>query len=190
MKNIPYPTKSENMDEKKMVQEILSGSERTLWYFYKHFQKSLASYIKNKIADPNDAEEILQDTFLSALEGLRDFSFKSKIFTYLCAIANHKIIDHYRKKKIKSILFSKLSDFEPLVSAIIGPEEKLDDALLREKIQQTFNKLSPKYRRILQLKYVDGFSVDEIAEKLAISFKSAESTLFRARRAFVVAYSL
>lgn len=183
-------TTKEVVDERQIVDKILSGDEKTLRYFYRHFQPSLLSYIKNKIADISDAEEIMQDTFLAAIEGLRDFSFKCQVFTYLCSIANHKIVDFYRKKKIKNIFFSHLSEFEPLVSTLLGPEEKLDEELLRQKIKQTFERLTPRYRQLLWLKYVYGFSVAEIAYKLSISFKSAESQLFRARRAFAVAFAL
>lgn len=178
------------MDEKEIVSQILTGNEKVLRLFYRHFQPSLSSYIKNKVADLEDVEEVMQDTFLAAIEGLRDFSFRCRLFTFICSIANHKVIDFYRRKKIKNIVFSRMSEIEPLVSTILGPEEKLDEALLRQKIKQTFEMISPKYRRILQLKYIYGFSVGEIADKLAISFKSAESSLFRARRAFAIAYIL
>lgn len=176
------------IDEKKIVASILRGDEKALKIFYNHFYPRLSSYIKNKIGDENDAEEILQDTFLATLEGLRDFSFRSALFTYICGITNHKVIDYYRKKKIKNIVFSRIPDVEPLISTILGPESALDDELLRQKIKVTFKMITPKYSIILKLKYVYGYSVGEIARKLAISFKSAESQLFRARRAFEIAY--
>lgn len=176
------------MEEKKLVQEILSGSKRALEKFYCRYKKKLLHFIQAKIQSEEDAEEIFQDTFLAAIEGLRDFSFRSSLFTYLCSIASHKIIDYYRKKKIKQIFFSKIPEIEPLISTFFHPEEELDITLLREKINQTFKKLAPKYQRILRLKYIDGYSVEEISQKLSISFKSAESTLFRARKAFAKAY--
>ncbi len=178
------------MDEQKIVERILAGDEKALRFFYRHFAPPLFSYVKEKIAVEEDVEEIVQDVFLSAVEGFRDFAFRCRLFTYLCSIANHKIVDFYRKKKLKSVLFSHLSDFEPLVSTLLGPEEKLDEEFLREKIRQTFEKLSPRYRQILRLKYIEGFSVSEIASKLSLSFKSAESLLFRARKSFVAAYAL
>lgn len=176
------------IDEKKIVASILRGDEKALKIFYNHFYPRLSSYIKNKIGDENDAEEILQDTFLATLEGLRDFSFRCALFTYICSIANHKVIDYYRRKKIKNIVFSKIPDVEPIISTLLGPESMLDDELLRQRIRGAFKAIAPKYSLILKLKYVYGYTVSEIAQKLAISFKSAESQLFRARRAFEVAY--
>lgn len=180
--------KKSRLDEKLMVDRILQGNERTLNQFYRHFYPSLYTFISQKINAREDIEEILQDTLLATLEGLRDFGFKSSLFTFICSIANHKIIDFYRKKKIKKIVFSQFQEIEPLINELFGPEQALDKELLKQKIKETFAKLSPSYRIILKLKYVYGFSVMEIAQKLEVSFKSAESQLFRARKAFVVNY--
>lgn len=178
------------MNERDLVKRILSGNEKALLYFFRHFQRSLAGYISKKIANEADVEEILQDTLLATIEGLRDFSFRSSLFTFICSIANHKIIDFYRRKKIKNIVFSKLPEVEPLLSTLLGPEEKLDEELLRQKIKETFKAITPKYEKILKLKYIYGYSVAEIAQKLSISFKSAESQLFRARKAFAAVFVL
>lgn len=177
------------MDDKKIVFQILAGNKRALRYFYNAYKPRLYSFIKSKIADEADAEEILQDTLLATIEALRDFSFRSRLFTFIFSIANHKVIDFYRRKKIKTVVFSRLPDVEPLVSTLFGPEESLDEELLKQKIKLAFGSITPKYRQILKLKYIYGFSVTEIAEKLSISFKSAESQLFRARQAFALAYS-
>jgi len=178
------------VDEPLLVAEILSGNERTLRIFYQKYARPLTSFVAKRVQHNEDVEEIVQDVFLATLEALRDFSFKSSLFTFICAIANHKVIDFYRKRKIKSVFFSKISDVEPILASLLGPEERLDEALVKNKIKETFGKLPSKQRIILRLKYVYGYSVEEIAKKLAISFKSAESTLFRARKAFVTLYSI
>ncbi|MBI2617630.1 RNA polymerase sigma factor [Candidatus Gottesmanbacteria bacterium] len=178
------------MDEKQIVTHILSGDEPSLRKFYHIYQPRLFSFIRAKVGNEHDAEEILQDVFLATLEALRDFSFRSSLYTFICSIAVHKIIDYYRKKKIKQVVFSKFVEIEPILSTLLGPESTLDEVLLREKIRKTFGKLAPNQSKILRLKYIYGYSVEEIAKKLAISFKSAESLLFRARRAFVLAYSV
>lgn len=178
------------IDDRELVKQILEGNESVLRFFYRHFYPRLLTFIKTKVANEHDAEEILQDSLLATIDGMRDFSFKCALFTFICSIAYHKIIDYYRRKKIKSIVFSRLTDVEPLISSLVGPEKALDSVLLREKIKQTFKKLAPRYGLILKLKYIYGYSVSEIAGKLSITFKSAESQLFRARKSFVTAYSL
>lgn len=177
-----------DMTDKELVTQILKGNEKTLRYFYKTYQPRLLNIIKGKIANDNDAEEILQDVLLASLEAMRDFSFRSTLYTFVVSIANHKVIDFYRRKKIKHVVFSRLPNIEPLISTFFGPEQSFDDAILKQKIKQTFQNLTPNYRQILQLKYIYGFSVSEIAKRLCLSFKSVESQLFRARKAFTFAY--
>lgn len=178
----------QKQDETTIVKRILAGDERALRVFYKSFSHPLARYISQKIGNREDAEEVLQDTLLGAIESFRDFQFRATLFTFLCSIANHKVIDYYRKKRLKTVLFSQLPQVESILARLLDPASEFDDELLRGNIQSTFEKLRPAYERILKLKYVHGYSVEEIARKLSISFKSAESKLFRARRAFVMLY--
>ena len=73
------------------------------------------------------------------------------------------------------------SDFLPPYPLILLRE----DILVKEKIRNVLGTLVPRYREVLVLKYLEDLSVEDIAKKLTISFKSAESQLFRARKAFV-----
>lgn len=170
--------------DRLLVKGILAGNEKSLLTFYRYFSPKLLSFIKRQTPSTEDAEEILQDVLLSSLDSLRDFTFKSSLSTFLHAISKNKIIDFYRKKRIKKILFSQVPQLESLLSTILGPEEIFEEKQLRLKIEKALRNLSPKYRKILTLKYFDGLSVLEITKELQVSFKSAESMLFRARRAF------
>ncbi|OGG15698.1 hypothetical protein A3D77_01570 [Candidatus Gottesmanbacteria bacterium RIFCSPHIGHO2_02_FULL_39_11] len=175
-------------EEKELVENILKGEESSLRKFYDTYYRPILSFIRKRINSENDVEEVLQDTLLGALDSFRDFSFRCSIFTFLCSIASHKVIDYYRRKKIKNIVFSKIPDVEEILGTLLGPEEILDHEMLKSKIKKTLLSLSPMYQKIIDLKYIQGYTVSEIAEKLSLSFKSCESHLFRARKAFVVAF--
>jgi|SRR3989344_3414042 len=176
------------MTDQQLVSRILSGHEPSLRHFYKAHSSKLTAFVKKRLGDEKDVEEIVQDTFLASLDAFRDFTFKCSLSTFLCSIAKRKVVDFYRKKKLKRVLFSQFPQIESLLSLLTTPEDKLDEKLLVEKIERTFNRLPPRYKRILKLKYVEGFTVDQIAMELSMSFKGIESMLFRARRAFVGEY--
>ena len=177
-----------SFQEKKLVSKILSKDKKAVERFYKKYSPKLLNLILLKVDDRGDAEEILQDTFISALDSLPLFSFKSSLFTWLCGIARHEIADFYRKKKIKTILFSRLPALERLASQALGPEEKAMEEEVKRKIRAVFRRLSEGYAQVLRLKYIEGYSVAQIAKKLGLSFKAAESRLFRARVAFQKEY--
>ncbi|MCR4263772.1 MAG: RNA polymerase sigma factor [Candidatus Roizmanbacteria bacterium] len=176
-------------NEKELVESILGGSEEALRIFYDECKPKLTNFIRLRVSNEKDVEELTQDTFMAALEAFRDFTYRSSVYTFLCAIAKRKVIDFYRRKKLKRIIFSQIPAIEPLLSILTTPEDKLDEKLLAQKIEKTLDALSPQYKRLLQLKYIEGWSVTRIAEEMTMSFKSAESKLFRARQAFVTVYT-
>lgn len=176
------------MDDVVTIQRILSGDRQTLHSFYHTYSPKLARFISSKIHNPTDAEEILQDTLYAFLEAIRDFAGTSTMQTFLFSIASHKIVDFYRKKKIKHVLFSRAPQLEALVSPLFTPEEQLDTVMLKEKIHNVLRRILPRYRDILLMKYIDGLTVGAIAQKFTVSFKSVESQLFRARKAFVALF--
>lgn len=176
--------------EAKLLKRLLSRDEVALAFFYENYAPQLLRYIKSKINDDRDVEEIAQDTLFAFLEGIRDFTQKCSLRTYLCSIANNKTVDFYRKRKFKKVLFSQLPQgIEAIFSDDKNPEEAYDHGLIKEKIASVFARLAPHYQRMLRLKYIEGRSVGEIADIFSCTFKSAESLLFRARKAFVRLYT-
>lgn len=184
-----YGTIGMDSNDAKLVEQILAREEHALLRFYNRYKTKLLAFIRQKVNKESDCEEILQDTFFAFIEALRDFHGKSSVKTFLFSICSHKIIDFYRRKKIKHIVFSQLPQLENLVSPLLQPEEALDRSMVQEKISRVFTELLPRYREVLVYKYVEGRSVEDIASLLRLSFKSAESRLFRARKAFVEIYS-
>lgn len=172
------------MDDTNLIPKILARNRRALLEFYRRYAPKLSRYIRGKVANPSDAEEVLQDTLYAFLEAIRDFQGQCTVQTFLFSICQHKVIDYYRKKKLKHAVFSQMPQLEAIISPLLSPEEELDVTLVKEKIHAVMGRLLPRHRQILLLKYLDGLSVEEIAKRLAMTFKSVESQLFRARKAF------
>ncbi|MEK7533105.1 MAG: sigma-70 family RNA polymerase sigma factor [Patescibacteria group bacterium] len=173
------------MNDATLIARLFAHDRHAAAAFYQQFAPQLRRHILAKVKTHEDAEEILQDTLFSFLEGLRDFRGNCSVRTYLFSICHNKIIDYYRRKKIGHFVFSQIPQLETLVSPLMSPEAELDATLIKDKIRMVFARMMPDYRQVLVLKYLERASVSEIADKLSITFKSAESRLFRARRAFV-----
>lgn len=176
------------MNDNQLIAKILNRDKHALYLFYRTYTPQLSRHIASRVGSPADAEEILQDTLYAFLEAIRDFAGKSSIRTFLYSIAGHKIIDYYRRKKLKQLVFSQIPRLETLVSPLLSPEDELEKKLLKRKINRALDALLPRYRIALLSKYMDNLTVEEIAGKFAVSLKSAESILSRARRAFVKAF--
>ena len=157
---------------------------------YQKYQARLRKFIARKIENSQDVEEILQESLISAVDCLPLYSHKSSFFTWLCGIARHEIADFYRKKKIKTFLFSRLPWLEDLASEALGPEQEFLKKEFEQKTRKALAGLSEGYREVLRLKYYQGLSVAEIAKKLHETEKTIESRLFRARAAFAKAFAV
>lgn len=152
-------------------------------------RRQLFRFIAKKVADPADAEDIVQETLIAIYDSLPLFKGKSAFYSWCCGIAKHEIADFYRKKKIKQIVFSRLPWLKDLVSEALGPELEYQEVEAKTKILKTLKNLSEGYARILRLKYIDGRSMRQIAAELNITVKAVESRLTRARLAFQKVYA-
>jgi RNA polymerase sigma-70 factor, ECF subfamily len=176
---------SVEQNEKQTVNQIIARNEKAFMSFVKEHEKGLYNYIYRQLRDGARTEEVVQDVFVDFLEALRGFNYQSSLKTYLYSIAKYKVIDIIRKKKIKKIIFSALPQhFVESLSPVIM-DDHLEKKEIAETIHNVIEKLPHDYQVILRLKYMDGERVKAISEKLALPFKTTESLLFRARKAFV-----
>ncbi len=172
-----------------LIKKLIARDEQALFILYKTYHKPVFNFINKKLNNKQVAEELTQDIFLQVIESLRDFRYQCSLKTFLYTIARNKVIDYMRKKKIKRILFSALPSFviEGLSSVVM--DDEIEKKELERKIETTFEKLPHEYQIILRLKYMENRSVQHISEQLVKTFKSTESLLFRARKAFIKTYS-
>jgi len=170
------------------VKRILAGDSKAVIQFYKSYSPKILSYLTQKLPRLEDAQELTNDVFLEAIDSLSMLREKENVSAWLYRIAHNKMVDFYRKKKIKSILLSQMPFLQIVESEINQPEFQFEKNKIRDIIETTLHSLSDDHRIILKLHYEEGIPVKEIAKALNLSFKAAESLLFRARQSFKFAY--
>ncbi len=178
----------ENIMDAACIRQIQKGNERALVAFYNRFKKPLFSFVNRQLKDVQVSEEIVQDIFLASIDSMRERREIESLSAYIYAIARHKIIDYLRKKKIKKILLSAIPIHIINSYAAHLFREDVQREELADSIYRVFKKMPHEYALIIRLKYIEGLSVSEIAAKLSIRFKAAESMLFRARKVFSSLY--
>jgi RNA polymerase sigma-70 factor (ECF subfamily) len=146
--------------------------------------------------DEHGVEDLVQDTFLVALQRIDGFDGRSSLHTWLCGIAKNKIRDARRTRKPRS-LQDAIEEADPEIDAILSevareplPEHVLERAETRELVGATLSSLPPEYAEALVQKYVEGRSVAEIAKRRGKGEKAIESLLTRARSAFARVFEL
>lgn len=171
------------------LDRLRSGDKKEVLEFYRTYAPKILKYLKRKLPRNEDAQEILNDVFLDALDQVPFLRKDSSLQSFLYALAHNKMVDFYRKRKIKSVLFSQVPYLEFAAKEMHEPEFQMEKEKIRLKIERVMQMISAKYAIILQMHYEDGMRVKEIAKKQGLSFKATESLLFRARQQFMKIYS-
>ena len=174
-------------DDSKIARKIARGDEKALEVFYERHADHLFAFIFHALqGSQKDAEDIWQETLSTALLSMGTYQGKSKLFTWLCAIARHKISDFYRKNGMQQVQLSE----ELLQRTVLDmqneplPESIIENRLVCSQVAAVMGRLPEKYADVLAWRYYGGRTVQEIASELGLSYKAAESLLSRARRMF------
>ena len=170
------------------IKRVLKGENGAVVAFYKSYSPKIIRYLSKKLPGYEDAQELTNDVFLEAIDSLSMLREEENISAWLYKIAHNKMVDFYRKKKIRYILLSQAPYLQIVANEINQPEFQFEKNKIRDRIELALQNLSQKYRKILTLHYEEKISVKKIAEILHLSFKAAESLLFRARQRFKLAY--
>jgi len=174
---------SERDTELALAKKIIQGDSEAIQIFVTQYTDDVYRFIFNQVGGvAQDAEDIVQETFIAALKSMRRFKGKSKLRTWLFSIAVHKALDQqrwYARRPQVELSEAALSNFTkgPMPELVVEKTESL------QALRQALMQLPPHYRTALVLKYIEALSVQDIATVMQRSLKSVESILVRARRA-------
>ncbi len=170
-----------------LLTQIHSGDEQVIAEFYHDYSPKILRYLQKRLPH-EEAREILNDVFLEAIDSLPTLNKHQNLQSWLFTIAHHNSVDFYRKKRIKSLLFSQLPFLEIIASEMSQPEFQMEKDKIRDKIESSLTALSNKYEHILRLHYEEDKPIKEIALMYNLSPKATESLLYRARKHFMKSY--
>ena len=176
---------------------ILGGDQEAASQFFDSHLEALYAFVHYRLGrDRAQVEDVVQDTFVVALERLASFDGRSSLHTWLCGIAKNKIRALRRKLRpvpLEDVLERSSAEIDDLLVRIASeplPEWVLEERETRELVGATLSSLPLDYRQALLEKYVEGRSTAEVAALSGRSVKAAESLLTRSRLAFAKVFEL
>lgn len=190
-------SRNSHPEDLELRNRILDGDRTAAESLFELHLDSLYEFVHYRIGkDRAAAEDVVQDTFLVALERLDGFDGRSSLHTWLCGIAKNKIRARGRKRRPVP-LQDLLEDVDPEICSILSsiereplPEWVLEQKETQELVGATLSSLPPAYRKALVEKYVEEKSVAEMAAASGKGEKATESVLHRARVAFARVFEL
>lgn len=186
-----------HLQDRKLVKRLLGGDEQAFNRFFEDNYSRLYRFALVRLSgDGEAAGEVAQATLSRALRKIHGFRGEAALFTWLCAICRNELSDRARRDsryrqhivliEDRPEIQAAIDSFQaPLSEEPVGLYQKHELARL---IHVALDRLPPNYGDALEWKYLEGFSVREIAQRLGLSFEAAQSLLARARRAFQEMY--
>ena len=156
-----------------LIEECRKGNSRAQFRLYNQYAKAMYNIAYRMLNNREDAEDILQETFVDCFRNINSFRFESTFGAWLKRILINKCINHLQKKRIDLTLTDELPN--------IGYEEEEETAYDISKITRGIEMLPDGYRVILSLYLLEGYDHSEIAQILGISESTSKSQYSRAK---------
>jgi RNA polymerase sigma-70 factor (ECF subfamily) len=174
-------------DEAGLVADAKHGSSAAIEQLVGRYEDRLFRLAHNITSNHEDAEEVVQNTFVKAFRNLATFRGDSRFYTWLVRIAMNEALMKTRGRRytVLSIDQADSTDDRNIVSELEdwgpNPEERYSQEELRRILDETINELGPGHRIVFHLYHVEELSTVEIARTLGLSLPAVKSRLARAR---------
>ncbi len=174
--------------EAEQIEKARNGDARAFGDLIGKYERKIFRLAQHITQNREDAEDVLQETFLKAYEHLNQFQGNSKFYTWIVRIAVNQALMKLRKRKTdKTVSMDEGIDTgEDVVVREIAawdedPEQRYSREELNEILTAAVDSLAPAYRTVFVLRDVEDLSTEETAEALELSIPAVKSRLLRAR---------
>jgi len=174
--------------EGDLVERAKGGDMEAFAELVRRYERRIYRMARQITQNDEDAEDVLQESFLKAFEHLDSFQGQSKFYTWVTRIAVNESLMKLRKRKSDrtvSLDENIETDEEPIVREIAvwedTPESKYSQEELRQILDKAIDSLKPIFRTVFILRDVEELSTEETAEILGLSIAAVKSRLLRAR---------
>ena len=173
--------------DSKLVEQVLAGDEKAFARLMSRYRDAIYYMVLKMIANKTDAEDITLEIFFKAFRSIDSYNPEYAFSTWLFKIAQNSTIDFIRKRKGNLISIDYDSEDESsinehlLQSPVLNPEETLIKEQEEILIQELIERMKPKYRKLIELRYFKEFAYEEIADELKLPLGTVKTQLFRAK---------
>jgi RNA polymerase sigma-70 factor (ECF subfamily) len=169
------------IEDRTLVRKVLAGDMQAFTLLIKQNEKLVSHMIGRLVKREEDREELCQDVFVKVHEKLGDFSFQSKLSTWIATIAYRHALNHLRKIKM---VYADIPEEESFTKRFIeeeSPEHVLEEQDLDDFVLKLVDELPVQYKTVLILYHVEGMSYPEICLVMDMPDGTVKNYLFRAR---------
>lgn len=182
---VEAPGQQSDEEVAKLVQK---GDQEAFGILVERYEEKLLRYGRRFLSRSEDIEDIVQDVFMSCYQNLQSFDSSQKFSPWIYRIAHNAFVNGLRKNKRSPLVFV---DFDAFVAHPIyedpAPKEREQEEI-KKMIEKGLASLSPKYREVLVLYYLEELSYKEIADIIKVPTGTVGIRIKRAKDALRSAY--
>ena len=176
------------MNETKLIELARNGDKAALSQLVNTYSERIYNLALRILRKKEDAEDILQETFLTVIEKLHTFDGRSSFFTWIYRIATNASLMKLRKKKV---IFKEIAEDPEYTESVESrvfvdwsqdPSINVLDEEIKQKLDEAINKLPDIYRSVFVLRDIEGLSIKETSAILDITEENVKIRLRRARQ--------
>lgn len=177
-------------DDQELARRLISGDEKAFDAFFSAYYDRVYRFCLRRL-DQADAEDVALESMRQAMRRIETYRGEALLVTWLFQVARSQVSAFYKSQRKHRSLVLIEDDAavarevdEMAATTRDNPQESHADERYRDLIHFVLDSLPGEYGQILQMKYIEGLSVEEIAHRLALTVTAIQSKLARARQAF------
>ncbi|MGH7571265.1 MAG: RNA polymerase sigma factor [Gemmatimonadota bacterium] len=168
-------------EEAELIRRIAGGETHRYSVLVERHQRRLYWSCLRLLGDADEAEDVVQEAFVSAYEHLRDYDPAYRFYTWLYRIARNRCLNVIRRRKLWGLVTLSDPGRAPALPAIDRSDRSLEDGELTAALAACRSSLPADQREVFDLRHAEGFSYREIAAAAGIPEGTVMSRLARAR---------
>ncbi len=175
-------------EDRQLAEKVAARDQVAAATFFDSYFARVYRFVASRVEREDACEDIVQEVMIKAVRNIHSYRGEAALFTWLCQISRNEISDYYRRHGRKEAPLLSLDD-DPnvraaLESLALGEVDESERLAVTQIVQLTLDYLPDKYARALEWKYLEGLSVEEIADRFGDGIIAVQSLLARARSAF------
>jgi len=172
--------------DEDLIEKFQAGDVYAFDEIVRRYKDQLMNFVFRFLSDRNDAEDIVQETFLRVYKNKHAYKRIAKFSTWIYTIAGNLAKTELRKRKRRQIFsISNLGfedkDYEVPDVRRRDPEDVADGTFKDELIQEAIDSLPPKFKEVIILRDIQGFSYEEISQIVSVPIGTVKSRVNRGR---------
>ena len=161
-----------------LVDLASAGDQQAFEYLFTRYRDALMRLFEQRLEEKTMASDLLQETFIKVYLHINDYSKNYTFGQWVYSIARNTLVDHLRRKSGDVSLDER---FRAPLATSPSPEESVIINQTRAHFYNALEELTPEYRQVIEMRFLEEYSYEEIAEKLGRPLNTIKTQIRRAR---------